>query len=189
MKLRELLNCEISGEQSREHNRRVVEQAATRSSTEAFLLRTYSAVLDSGDPYGHIPAVPQLRAFANNEFGQDLTPEAVRRIRGRVCEALDIDTAAADALPLARVLEVFRDLPADTPAGNDLASQFRWLRVSQVARLFAQNAPQVSRLADAGAYVTNGKRGPERRIDVLSVIRREFERLDREEGASGATGS
>jgi hypothetical protein len=156
---------------------------AARSSLDAFQSRMYGAALDAHDPWADVPEALRLRAYANREFGQDLPPEAVRCIRGRVCEVLDIDTATADALPLSRVVEALAraDSGADTgPAVPDPMTQFRWLRVRQVASLFALNPGVVARSADAGTFATNGHSGYERRIDVLSVVRWVLERLDRQ---------
>lgn len=174
-----LLIHALSAEQARENNRRAVERAAARSSIEAAMLSAQIAALNAGDPYSNFPAALRLRAYANNEFGQDFTPEAVRKIRGRVCEVLDIDTAAADALPLARVVEALQ-APRAAEA-DDLSREFRWLRVRQIARLFDFNAGTVAKMADAGTFVTNGQSGYDRRIDVLSVVRRQLAQLERPE--------
>ncbi len=184
--LGELLNHVVADERGREHNRAIVARAMARSSIEAFSVGAQVAALEACDPYTQFPAVARLRAFANNEFGLDLTPEAVRRIRGRVCEALDIDTTAADALPLARVVEVLRRPQEDLADAS--VDQFRWLRVRQIGRLFDLNPGVVTKLADDGIFVTNGQSGYDRCIDVLSVIRRELDRLDRPESANPETG-
>lgn len=139
------------------------------------------------DPWDQVPAACAIRAFTNNEFGLDLTREAVLRVRGKVCELLDIDTTAADALPLSRVAEVLRSAtkPGAGPA-DDRLTDFRWLKVTQVASLFAMNPGQVSKLADKGTFVTNGHTGSDRRIDVLSVVRWVLDRLAKQDAVDDA---
>jgi hypothetical protein len=174
-----LLCSAIATENSREHNRRVLERVAAKSSIRAYGLGAQIAALEVSDPWAGVPAALRLRAYANREFGTDLTPEAVRRIRGRVCEALEVDTAAADALPLSRVVEVLAESEGQpTTEGGDTMTAFRWLRVRQIAGLFGFNPGHVAKTADAGIFVTNGKSGPERRIDVLSVIKKQLAQLN-----------
>lgn len=184
--LGQLLMSALCAENAREHNRQVIERAAARSSLDALQVRSQVAGIIAYDPWANVPAALRLRAYANCEFGQDLTPEAVRRIRGRVCEILDIDTAAGDALPLSRVVEeLSRADHVTDPAISDPISQFRWLRVRQVASLFDLNPGVVSKNADAGIFVTNGQTGFERRVDVLSVVRWQLERQSRPDDADG----
>ena len=177
-----LLMAALSTENAREHNRRAIERAAARSSLHGYITGMHVAALSAGDQGGDVPAALAIRAYTNREFGQDLTPEAVRRVRGRVCEVLDVDTAAADALPLSRVAELLRQSGAadDGTAGGDPAAADRWLKVAQVAALFALNRGTVSKLADAGTFVTNGRTGHDRRIDVLSVVGWNLGRLARQ---------
>jgi len=180
--LGQLLCSAITDERSREHNRHVLDRVAARSSVEAHWFGAQIAALESFDPWAGVPAALWLRGYANREFGQDLTPHAVMRIRGRVCEVLDINTDVADALPLSRVVEVLReaDKASDSP-GTDSVSQYRWLRVRQVASLFNLNPGVVTKNADAGIFITNGKTGYERRIDILSVVQWELARLNQQD--------
>ena len=179
-----LLISALAANRSREHNRRLLDRVAARSSLEAHWYGAQLAAVESVDQWAGVPSALRLRGYSNREFGQDLSTEAVLRIRGRVCEVLDIDTAAADALPLCRVVEVLSTTGEHGGhAGDDLALRFRWLKVTEIARLFAMNAGQVSKLADAGRFVTNGKTGHDRRIDVLSEIPRELDRLNRDAAA------
>ncbi len=178
--LGDLLVSALSAEMARENNRRTLERVAARSSVEAALLSVQIAAYNSGDRWGHIPAALAIRAYTNREFGMDFTPEAVRRVRGRVCEALDIDTAAADALPLKRVAEVLAEpRRSDDTSVADTVSDFRWLKVTQAARVFALTPSRVTKLADQGTFITNGKIGYERRVDALSLIKWVLDRVDR----------
>jgi hypothetical protein len=56
----------------------------------------------------------------------------------------------------------------------------RWNSFSAAARL--------TKLVDAGTFVTNGKVGHDRRIDVLSVIRQVLVRLAREGKSDAESG-
>lgn len=184
--LRELLMSAWGNENAREWNRQAVAREAARSPLSALHLSVSAAALNAIDPWDEVPAACVIRAFTNNEFGLDLTRESVLRVRGRVCELLDIDTTAADALPLSRVAEVLRNgTKPPGPVGDQLA-ELRWLKVTQVASLFAMNAGQVSRHADKGTFVTNGNTGSDRRIDVLSVIRWELDRLAKQDAVDDA---
>jgi hypothetical protein len=71
------------------------------------------------------------------------------------------------------------DRAAETAGADedDPLAEFRILKVTQVAKLFAINAGVVSKRCDDGTYVTNGLTGHDRRIDVLSVIRQQLEQL------------
>ncbi len=177
-----LLMSALSGESAREANRQMVERVTARSPIVGAATRAHVAAYESCDPWGHVPAALAIRAYTNRLWGLDLTPEAVRRVRGHVCEMLDIDTGAADALPLSRVAELLRSGrdAEKTNATDDTMAAYRWLKVTQVAKLFALNPGQVSRNSDAGTFTTNGRTGSERRIDVLSVVKWVLERLDRQ---------
>src|SRR5262249_42903370 len=74
-----------------------------------------------------------------------------------------------------------RDVDSEPTA--DPLDEYRWLRVRQVAKVFALNPGQVSNSADDGTFVTNGKTGYDRRIDVVSVVRWVLERLNRQDTA------
>lgn len=179
--LLDLLLTAQSAEMAREHNRRVLDQATARSSVSGYSLGVQIAALSAGDPWADVPAALAIRAFTNREYGQDFTPDSVRRVRGRVCDVLKIDTAAADALPLGRVAEVLTGTAAST---TDPAADPRWLRVTDVARLIRrvnvdgqsgrkgddELRGSVSRWCSYGTFVTNGKTGTERRVDAVSVV-------------------
>lgn len=68
--------------------------------------------------------------------------------------------------------------------GNDFyLDNYRWLKVTEIAKLLALNPGQVSKYGEAGTFVTNGKTGHDRRIDVLSAVRWELDRLARQDNA------
>ena len=103
---------------------------------------------------------------------------------------LDIPIGAVNDLSILQVVEAFDDAnrsPATAGAGDFLLAEYRWLKVTQIAKLFALNAGQVSKLCEAGTFATNGKTGHDRRVDVLSVVRWVLDRLNRQEGADDKT--
>jgi hypothetical protein len=128
-----------------------------------------------------MPGITRIITFVEREYGCGMSLEILRRVRGRVSEALDIDFTAVNELTLVQVADALdtasREPATQTPASDYLLSEFRWLKVKQIAQVFALTPSQVTKPADAGTFVTNGKSGYDRRIDVLSVIRRELERL------------
>ncbi|MBX9626955.1 MAG: hypothetical protein K2X82_24350 [Gemmataceae bacterium] len=130
-----------------------------------------------------IPGWDRLATRAEREFGDALRLTVLRAYRGRASEALDVPLAEVDAMSIVAVADALDAADHDpTPAGPgaDPLAEYRWLKVTQVARLFATSAGQVSKLCDAGGLVTNGKAGTDRRIDVLSVVKRELDRLARQ---------
>jgi hypothetical protein len=135
-----------------------------------------------------MPGITRIITFVEREYGCGMSLEVLRRVRGRVCEALDIEFTAVNELTLVQVadaLDVASQEPAaQQPTTDHLHSEFRWLKVKQISQLFALSASQVTKLADAGTFVTNGKSGYDRRIDVLSVIKRELERLNAQNSAT-----
>lgn len=184
--LRDLLMAAIGAERGREWNRQAVAREAARSPLSAIHFSVSVAALEAFDPWDEVPAACAIRAYTNNEFGLDLTQEAILRVRGWVCEYLDIDTVAADALPLSRVAEVLRDAATGRTPGEDPMAEFRWLKANQIAMLFGFNRGGVSKYADAGKFVTNGHKGHDRRIDVLSVVRSELARLETQAAVDAA---
>jgi hypothetical protein len=138
-----------------------------------------------------IPGWEQLATYIERQGWSELSLTTLRAIRGLVSEARDVHISAVNEMTIVEVAEVLdeaRRQPATRGSGADpLLDEYRWLKVKQVARLFALNASQVSKLADAGTFVTNGKTGFDRRIDVLSVTKWVLDRLNREGG--GETGT
>jgi hypothetical protein len=132
-----------------------------------------------------IPGLERIRTYAEREFGVELSTGVLRQIRGRASEALDITSAEVDQLTLEQVADALALAEKELAGGAaaDPFAEFRWLKVTQVARVFALNPGQVSKLADTGTFATNGKTGHDRRVDALSVVRRELARLDRQGGA------
>ena len=63
------------------------------------------------------------------------------------------------------------------------------MTVTQIARLFGLEKPRVSRLATDGTFVSNGEARNARRIDVLSVVRWELDRLNRQDAEYPDAGS
>lgn len=59
---------------------------------------------------------------------------------------------------------------ASVGTSSDMDSGPRWLTVTQASKLSTLGTPQISRLATEGELRSNGKRGPERRIDALSLV-------------------
>lgn len=55
-------------------------------------------------------------------------------------------------------------------SSSDVDSGPKWLTVTQASKLSRLGTPKISRLATAGELRSNGKKGPERRIDALSLI-------------------
>jgi hypothetical protein len=130
-----------------------------------------------------VPGWEALVTYAEREFYSVPDLHILRVIRGQVSEARDVSPAAVNAMTIVRVMDALaerrvEDVQAAEAPADPLAA-FRWLKVTQIARLFALNAGQVSKLGDNGTFITNGKTSYERRIDVLSVVRRELARLER----------
>jgi hypothetical protein len=132
-----------------------------------------------------IPGWDHLVTIVEREFGSEPSLFILRTLRGRASEVLDIPIGAVNDLTILQVVEALdeanRAPTAITATTDSLLDEYRWLKVTQIARLFALNAGQVSKLADSGTIASNGKSGNERRIDVLSVIKRELGRLDRDD--------
>jgi hypothetical protein len=138
-----------------------------------------------------IPGWEQLATLTEREYGSEPSVYNLRAIRGRVSEVLDVPIGAVNDLSILQVVEALDEVNR-TPAagaGDFLLAEYRWLKVTQVAKLFALNAGQVSKLCDAGTLATNGKTGHDRRVDVLSAVRRELDRINAEDGAGGRPGA
>lgn len=131
-----------------------------------------------------IPGWEQLATAAEREFHRPLSAELMRSIRAFVSEVRDISLTAVNELSVVEVAEIFdaaRREPAPQAGTPDqLLAEFRWLKVTEIAGLFALTRSNVSKLATDGTFVTNGKVGNDRRIDVLSVVRWTLDRLKRE---------
>ena len=133
-----------------------------------------------------IPGWDQLATLTEREYGSEPTVYTLRAIRGLASEVLDTPISAVNEHSILQVVEAIDDAlrppaAADAP-GDFLLAEYRWLKVTQIAKLFALHAGQVSKLCDAGTIATNGKTGYDRRVDVLSVVRRELDRINAEEG-------
>lgn len=132
-----------------------------------------------------IPGWDQLATLVEREFGSEPSSHHLRALRGRVSEVLDIPRNAVNDLTILQVVEALDEAdraPLDTGLTNDiLLDEYRWLKVTQIAKLFALSAGRVSKLAGNETFVSNGKTGNDRRIDVLSVIKEVLARLDRGE--------
>jgi hypothetical protein len=125
-----------------------------------------------------VPGWEELATYAEREHYSAPSLTILRAIRGRASEVLDIPISAVNDMPITAVMAALHDAEkAPVTAPSDPLAELRWLKVTQVANLFALNRGQVSKLADDGTFVTNGNTGHDRRIDVLSVIKRELDRL------------
>jgi hypothetical protein len=128
-----------------------------------------------------IPGWDELATYTEREFHRPPSLEVLRVIRGRASEVLDSPIAAVNELTIAQVVEALDADRKRPEIGTDfLLDNYRWLKVTEVAKLLAMNAGQVSKNADAGTFATNGKSGHDRRIDVLSAVRWVLDRLARQ---------
>lgn len=135
-----------------------------------------------------MPGWDRIATFAERNHLPELSYELLRLIRGRVSEVLDLPSTDVNQLTLEQVADALEasDRDPDSEPAADTTDEYRWLRVRQVARVFALNPGQVSNLADDGTFVTNGMTGYDRRIDVVSVVQWVLERLNRQEAAGPA---
>ena len=131
-----------------------------------------------------IPGWEQLATAVEREYHRELSLDVLRGVRGFISEVKDVPLAAVNEMTIAEVAEIFDAARPQPPSSSvspadPLLNEYRWLKVTQVAKLFALAPGQVSKAADAGTFVSNLKNGHDRRIDVLSVVKRELERLNR----------
>jgi len=138
-----------------------------------------------------IPGWEQLATYIERETGAEVSLVCLRTIRGFLSEIGDMPLAAVNEMTVVevgQVLDEVRRQPAVREGAADpLLDEYRFLKVKQIAKLFAFSSSEVSKLANAGAFVTNGRTGHDRRIDVLSVVKRELHRLNREDDAGADT--
>ncbi len=118
-----------------------------------------------------------LATIAEREFHRVPDLQTLRAIRGRASEILDVSISAVNGMTIVAVLEALVAADRAPVPSDDPLNEFLWLKVTQVEALFGISRGQVSKLADAVTFVTNGKTGNDRRINVLSVVRWSLNRL------------
>ncbi len=132
-----------------------------------------------------IPGWDELATYTERHLSFQPSLPVLRQVRSMALEALDVPIATVNEMTILAVVQALTEAnrrPANADAGTDhLLADFRWLKVTQIARLFDLNPGQVTKLANAGTFATNGKTDHERRIDVLSVAKWELDRLARQD--------
>ncbi len=136
-----------------------------------------------------VPGWEALATYTEREFHTPPTLPALRQVRGRASEGLDVGLDAVNAMTIAAVVETLaaadRSATAGAGGADDPFADVRWLKVTQIEALFGVSKGQVSKLGDTGVFVTNGQTGHDRRIDVLSVVRWSLHRLAQQAGPPG----
>ena len=129
-----------------------------------------------------IPGWDELATFTERHLSHPPSLACLRQVRSMALEALDVPIATVNGMTIEAVVKALTEVsqrPAPEEASSDfLLAEYRWLKVKQIAALFALAPSQVTKLANAGTFVTNGKTEHDRRIDVLSVVRYTLDRLN-----------
>jgi hypothetical protein len=130
-----------------------------------------------------LSAFRRLQEAAIPRYGE-LTSLAFDCLVAEVLERAGYDATEASTLTVEEFAEAFESAnePPATPPGEDELATLRWLKVRQVAALFDIRPGTISKAASSGKYLTNGKTGNDRRIDVLSVIREQLAQIEAQRG-------
>ena len=96
---------------------------------------------------GRIPGWHQLATLVEREFGSESSVHHLRALRGRASEVLDVPIGAVNYLTILQVVAALDEAnrgPTTTAEASDfLLAEYRWLKVTQIARVFAMNAGRV----------------------------------------------
>lgn len=124
-----------------------------------------------------IPGWDELATFTERHYGYPPSLATLRQVRSQALGILEVTIAAVNEMSILAVVEASRQ-PSSAEGGADyLLDNYRWLKGKQVAALFALSQSQVSKLANSSAFGTNGKTDHDRRIDILSVVKWNLDRL------------
>lgn len=98
----------------------------------------------------------------------DFTSRTAEGLKSRLIGSRGISAAEADATPLTDVLAFLRLLPA--ASAPEFSESNRWLTVTEAATVAVVDRWAITRAADNGQLITNGKKRTERRIDKISLV-------------------
>jgi hypothetical protein len=132
---------------------------------QADILAPVARALQNADIRYQIEDMASQRGFC--EVG-DFTSRTAEGIKSRLIGSGGISAAEADATPLTDVLTFLRQLPAASPPESPESN--RWLTVTEAAAVAGVEKWVISRAADGGQLITNGKTRTERRIDKIGLV-------------------
>jgi hypothetical protein len=131
----------------------------------ADILAPVARALQNADIRYQIEDMASQRGFC--ELG-DFTSRTAEGVKSRLIGSRGISAAEADATPLTDVLEFLRQLQAASPP--EIPESNRWLTVTEAAAVAGVERWVISRAADDGQLITNGKKKTERRIDKIGLV-------------------